>query len=231
MATAVFGKLPARRDFVTYGAPRGLLAPWETWLQAAMATGMRRLGAAWPAAYLEAPIWRVRLGPAVLGRAACGAIMASMDGVGRHFPLTLLATAEEGRSFPPPSVRADDGWYAAVEELLLQGLEDALDLDAWTGAAERLGAPATTAPPASAVAAGPEVVAGRADGDFSEAFHALTGGRDEDPGCSFLWTSGGAGRPAAVAAARGLPPPGFFIAMICGVDDPEGAAFLSEEVP
>ncbi|WP_164076542.1 type VI secretion system-associated protein TagF, partial [Stenotrophomonas maltophilia] len=47
----------------------------------------------WTAVFLKAPIWRFWCGSSVLGTSLIGALMPSVDGVGRYFPLTVLAPA------------------------------------------------------------------------------------------------------------------------------------------
>ncbi len=38
MSAGLFGKLPAKRDFVAVNAPRRFLETWEPWLQSSVAT-------------------------------------------------------------------------------------------------------------------------------------------------------------------------------------------------
>ena len=88
MTAGLFGKLPAKRDFIAANAPRRFLEVWEPWLQASVATSRQMLGAGWGETYNRAPIWRFWLGADFCGEAMIGAFMASIDGVGRSFPLT-----------------------------------------------------------------------------------------------------------------------------------------------
>src|SRR6185437_14844380 len=100
-----FGKLPAKRDFVAYQASRPFLDLWEPWLQASLATSRLTLGEEWSPAYNRAPLWRFWLGAQFAGEAMLGALMASVDGVGRPFPLTLFC-GEGGGLLPPPEIEA-----------------------------------------------------------------------------------------------------------------------------
>jgi type VI secretion system protein ImpM len=83
MRCGLFGKLPAKRDFVALQAPRAFLAVWEKWLQAGVSASRAELGADWQALFLRAPIWRFWLGAELAGAPVLGAFMPSVDGVGR----------------------------------------------------------------------------------------------------------------------------------------------------
>ncbi|WP_163111080.1 type VI secretion system-associated protein TagF, partial [Acinetobacter baumannii] len=70
----VFGKLPAKRDFVAIDLPSSVLRPWETWLQGVIAETRQSLGTDWTAVFLKAPIWRFWCGSSVLGTSLIGAL-------------------------------------------------------------------------------------------------------------------------------------------------------------
>src|SRR5580704_4058250 len=91
MRCGLFGKIQSKRDFIAVGTPRMFLAVWEPWIQSAISASRRQLGREWQPAFLTAPVWRFWLGADVCGRTVLGATMASMDGLGRYFPLTLIA--------------------------------------------------------------------------------------------------------------------------------------------
>ena len=46
MRCGLYGKLPAKRDYVAIGTPREFLAAWEPWLQGGVSTSRMSLGAA-----------------------------------------------------------------------------------------------------------------------------------------------------------------------------------------
>src|SRR5579871_4576948 len=123
MQCSLFGKLPARRDFIAIGAPREFLNAWEPWLQSAISSSRHELGKDWQSAFLAAPIWRFWLGADICGRSVIGAFMSSLDGVGRYFPLTLFACADDDAAIPPPELNAQDDWFNVAEEFLLSTLE------------------------------------------------------------------------------------------------------------
>ena len=97
MAYGLFGKVPQKRDFMSVNMPSAVLSPFETWLQAAVAASRNELGKAWQDHYLVAPIWRFWIGEHILGTTVAGALMPSVDQVGRYFPLSIMYFAEDGR--------------------------------------------------------------------------------------------------------------------------------------
>ncbi len=141
MRCGLFGKLPAKRDFIAPGVPRELLAVFEPWLQASLAASRFALGTRWQAAFLRAPIWRFWLGRDLCGGAVIGALMPSVDGVGRYFPLTLVARAEAGEDLAPPDIDPHETWLDAAEQILLAALSPDADLEQLIGALDRLGPP------------------------------------------------------------------------------------------
>lgn len=115
------GKLPARGDFVTAGLPRRFTEAWYDWVQPVMAASRRTLGENWDAAWLEAPIWRFALSPGICGPdSVLGLWMPSVDRVGRHFPLTFAALADNAD--PALLIREGGGFLAAAEGLGIEAL-------------------------------------------------------------------------------------------------------------
>src|SRR6202022_2321327 len=125
MRCSLFGKLGAKRDFIALATPRRFLEVWEPWVQACMSASRHQLGADWQNAFLTAPVWRFWLGADISGTTVTGAIMPSVDGVGRYYPLTLLAVADTAYSIPPPDLNTQDQWFAAAEEFLLSTIDQA----------------------------------------------------------------------------------------------------------
>lgn len=88
----IFGKLPALGDFLRAGLPGAFTTAWDDWVQSSMLATRDALGESWDAAYLSAPIWRFSLPAGMAGpQGMTGILMASVDRVGRHYPLTLAA--------------------------------------------------------------------------------------------------------------------------------------------
>jgi type VI secretion system protein ImpM len=218
MGFGLFGKLPQKRDFITFGIPGDILNPLETWLQTAVAASRNQLGRTWEETYLVAPIWRFWIGADVFGLNCAGAIMPSVDGVGRFFPLLALYSCEPGQSLPPPSYAPQDKWFGAIEARLLQVLEDdeqpAVD-------AILQGLPAPAFEPAElkkglSVFRGGHIWAGEADMDmpsflatiFEDDYRQVVRGR------SYWWTSGNGEAGPVLHARNGLPDPYFHTRML-----------------
>jgi type VI secretion system protein ImpM len=221
MACGVFGKLPSKRDFVAVNAPRRFLTVWENWLQAGLASSREQLGSGWQEAYLSAPIWRFWLGAEIGGAATVGALMASVDGIGRYFPLTVFAAAPDGMIIDPPTVDALDEWFGSIEASMLKVL-DATEPESPTEFAARLPAPAarprpeTPAPPVHP-AKGMAVWLAPGDG-VADVFSSL-GRHDLDQvnaGRSYFWTIGGEDYRSQVVVCAGLPDASAFAGLLTG---------------
>src|SRR5262249_22139114 len=141
MRCGLFGKLPAKRDFIALFAPRGFLDSWEPWMQGSISASRQVLSEQWQQAFLTAPIWRFWLGAEICGRTVLGALMSSLDGLGRYYPLTVFGYADPGAAIPPPDLDPQEEWFAPAEEFLLRTLEKDIAFEAVTGALDRLAAP------------------------------------------------------------------------------------------
>jgi type VI secretion system protein ImpM len=90
----LFGKLPARGDFVRENLPRDFTDIWDAWWERGMADTQRRSQEEWQAAWLEAPVWRFMLPPGLCGKnGVLGLWLPSVDKAGRYSPLTIAAAA------------------------------------------------------------------------------------------------------------------------------------------
>jgi type VI secretion system protein ImpM len=228
MPAGFFGKLPAKRDFVAFGVSRPFLELWEPWLQASLATSRQLLGEAWAEAYNRAPIWRFWLGAQFAREATIGALMASVDGVGRPFPLAIVSGEGEGL-LPPPEIEANDGWCAAAEHALLGALAPETTFESFAESVAALPQPA--AQPHVEEISGVEqlaegvVLVRGLDAQAGLAFRAARrfGHRSAFAGQSFWWTVGGEGFEALALAVVGMPPPTLFADMLTGAFAKAGA--------
>ncbi len=117
----LFGKLPARGDFVRENLPRDFTDSWDAWWQRGLGETQRRPRDEWIAAWLEAPVWRFVLPPGLCGRnGVLGIWLPSVDKAGRYSPLTIAATAPRDWA---PSVGAMMSFLAAAEEASRDALE------------------------------------------------------------------------------------------------------------
>jgi len=199
----LFGKLPARRDFVEHAVDRAVMEKWDPWLQRAVQASREALGPDWLGIYLQAPIWRFWLGPAICGRTVLGALMPSVDGVGRYFPLSLVWTGE--RSVPPPQFGGQEDWFESAEGILLGALvEDARyeDILAEIGAMPE--------PGDRADAGGDPSLAGMFNELCRDSAAEIYGQY------SFWWVPGDGAEPPRAMVHRGLPDLASYAGMIGG---------------
>lgn len=129
----LFGKLPARGDFISRAIAQDLLRPLEDWLLPLVQATRELLGSGWEAAWRQAPPWRFWIGPDILrgdwtrslraheqAGTVTGVLLPSVDRQGRLFPLVLVLADEHARLMPPPVLAAPDrDWYGACDTLLL----------------------------------------------------------------------------------------------------------------
>ncbi|MGI9354672.1 MAG: type VI secretion system-associated protein TagF [Rhizobiaceae bacterium] len=221
MSIGLFGKLPAKRDFMAVRVPRSVLEPYENWLQSALAISQNKLGFGWEDTYLVAPIWRFWIGPSVFGNTCAGAIMPSVDKVGRYFPLTIMYIGASDGSDAVPMLTGYDDWYASVEEQLLNCLREDIEVDTGT-ILLNLNEPISTngrqnvdvvrfkeglsftGQPSQAIE---EFVTSSREAYFNVAAAAR----------SFWWSKGPESGIPKLHAVDGLPDPHFFSQMLSGV--------------
>ena len=221
MQCGLYGKLPTKRDFIAIQAPREFLAVWEPWMQGGLSASRHALGDSWQQTFLTAPIWRFWLGAELCGRTVLGAFMSSLDGVGRYFPLTLLAFPDEGAAIPPPEFDAQDGWFAVAEEFLLSTLEDTTTFEAVTAGLGRLVNPSDdplVARRSDMVEFKDGLIAQLHQRSLSDVFASI---RIADyanvyAAATFWWTIGGEGFQPLAMSGRRMPPPFQFTQMLTG---------------
>lgn len=214
MGVGLFGKLPAKRDFIEYAVDRALMEKWDPWLQQAVATSREQLGQGWLDIYLQAPIWRFWIGSGIFGKPAIGALMPSVDGVGRYFPLSLIWVGED--EIPPPELDDQGDWFTAAEEILLGALVEGVRYESVQAALAQL----------------PPVRCRRAEEDHSVSglFRDLRQGSIDEyySGTSCWWVplqEDGA-TPARALLRHGLPAPADYATMLAG----EQTGWMAEAV-
>ena len=225
MQHALFGKLPAKRDFVGVRTPRAFLGVWEPWLQAAISSSRNTLSDRWQPAFLKAPIWRFWLGSSLCGVSTLGAWMPSVDAVGRYFPLALAAIADPGEEFPAPALEPQERWFEAAESVLLDALQADRTLEATIAALDRLPPLDRPAIPLAedVIETRPETFVTRAaDRGFRAAFGRLGAipAATLHRGSSFWWTEGGEDFERLCLICPGMPDPFIMATMLTGEADP-----------
>jgi type VI secretion system protein ImpM len=199
MSAGFYGKLPMRGDFVGRNLAQDFILPWDEWLQRVLQAGQDGLEEAWLGHYLNSPIWHFVLGAGLCGPAAMvGVMIASVDTVGRYFPLVVAAPLA-GRPVPALAALAAAEWCGTAESVAL----GALDPD--RGFADFESAVAALAGPEEATAEiGPgPAVAPIADGLATSLLRVTA-----DPGAgrtSLWWTDGTPEVPGVSVCTDGLP--------------------------
>lgn len=118
-----FGKIPALGDFLRLQVAAGFVQPWDDWLQASMIAAREALQDSWTESYLSAPIWRFTLPAGACGpKGMTGILMASIDRVGRQYPLTLVAPQDTADT--AISHFANTGLFERLEQIALAMLDD-----------------------------------------------------------------------------------------------------------
>ncbi len=221
MRCGLFGKLPAKRDFIAIYAPRPLLDVWEPWMQAGISASHETMRDGWREAFLTAPIWRFWLGAEICGTTVTGAFMSSLDGVGRYYPLTAFACADPGAPIPPPELDPQDEWFAAAEDFLLSTLHNDLSFGTVPASPARLAPPRA---PSTALAEGQVKMDDSCVGTpavgrpFAELFGSLRSDNHVNAyaAASFWWTLGGDAYPPFALSCRRMPSPFLFASMLTG---------------
>ena len=226
MPCGLFGKLPSKRDFIAVSAPRAFLNVWEGWLQGGLSASRVALGDSWQEIFLRAPIWRFWLGAEVCGgTTVAGAFMPSVDGVGRYFPLTIVAAAQKPHSIPPPELDPQDLWFGKAEEVLLSALAPEASFEGVVRALQALPGPIdpSGAGPAEGLvrlhdgtfltAAAPGSLPARLSAirieDYARAYATMT----------VWWTIGGEGFPPLALVGQRMPDPHLFTTLLTGAPE------------
>lgn len=124
-----FGKFPGLGDFFRLDLAAGFVDPWDRWLQEGIVAARGALGEGWQDAYFSAPIWRFTLSPGLAGAAGVlGVMMASVDRVGRQFPLTLATPFADGQTALAEHFR-HEALFLELEDIALAALDDGMTRD------------------------------------------------------------------------------------------------------
>lgn len=239
-SAGLYGKLPARGDFVVRNLKPEMVRPLDDWLQLVLRDSRAVLAADWDRVWRQAPAWRFWIGASVLegewrqgfrgqGSAAhaaalTGVLLPSADRVGRHFPLMVLLIGRTAHLVPPPVLgHSDEAWYAACEGLLREA-RIATDLIPVEAALAAL--PDPNLPPAAegmadllarralwAVGRGHEMPEGDLWADIASTDHYLAAAHR-----SYWWRAADMSGPGQQAAAA--------VVSLPGLPDPETFAFL-----
>jgi len=155
VAAFLFGKLPAHGDFISRGLDDETIEAADAAVAEAITLAALRWDDRWDDVYVETPVWRFVAAPGVLGREwTAGVFMASVDAVGRQFPLVAgfnaptLALVARGDAL----TAALDEAEALARTALIEGHSVDVVLTAFETAARRFD-PAAGGDPGEAFAA------------------------------------------------------------------------------
>lgn len=127
----VYGKVPAKGDFIGEGLSREIEDTLHSWLLQGVVTSKAEMAEQWLVRYSVAPIWHFYLGAGVMNDSAfIGVLIPSADKVNRHYPLICLKEVAFTLSSPDKLLDYDP-WFNRAEEWLLCGLEPGLAFENW----------------------------------------------------------------------------------------------------
>lgn len=125
----LYGKLPAHGDFIERGLPGQFVRTWDEWLQRVVSDSRDLLGEAWLDHYLTSPIWRFALGQGVIDKQNwIGALVPSVDSVGRYYPLTIAAPVDSGQD-PFALLANNPAACEFLEQAAVSSLQEGLNAD------------------------------------------------------------------------------------------------------
>ena len=218
MRCGLFGKLPAKRDFISVSTPRAFLRLWEPWVDAGLATSRTQIGAAeWAEVFGSAPIWRFWLGADLCGATVLGAWMPSVDALGRYFPLTLIGLPDGDKGLVSPDLDPCHDWFERAEDFLLATLDPEARFDAIVASLDELAKPNAESHDDGLVRDDFFTIIGDCAGHpLARIFAApaVTNGDYPLSSASFWWTLGGGHYPPLAWRQENMPEAMLFAAML-----------------
>lgn len=142
-APGLYGKLPARGDFLSRRLDADFIAGWDEWLQRVMRESREALGAHWLECFLSAPVWRFVVPAGMYSKTGwVGLMLPSVDRVGRYFPLTVAAPLHHDSIDVPSTLARALPWLDSIDALALEALQPELDFDVFDQRLAALALPA-----------------------------------------------------------------------------------------
>jgi type VI secretion system protein ImpM len=119
-----YGKLPSLGDFAHRRLSARFIARWDEWLLTCLAATLAEAQDSAQAMPI-APV-RFWLAPQLCdGQAMCGILVASLDRVGRRFPLTIATATDR----TPPDDVGDHPWFEQTESTVLNAIDLRMTVD------------------------------------------------------------------------------------------------------
>lgn len=219
-APGLYGKLPARGDFVSRRLEADFIEGWDAWLQRVISESREALAGRWLECFLSAPVWRFALPAGMFSKAAwVGLLLPSVDRVGRYFPLTIAAPLHQESIDVPATLSRALPWLDSIDSLALEALAPELDFDAFD---RRLTERSLPEDVAVVVSVSDDTVPLGAPQESFQVWESppdslLLDGALGRRSSSALWmTRGGETLPPCLAVCSSLIPGGHFCAMLDG---------------
>lgn len=205
----LYGKLPARGDFIERRLSDTFVDRWDRFLAEGLRAAEAMLGPDFADRYLVSPFWRFALGPGIAGEGAVAGVFApSVDRAGRYFPLTVAVDYGPGVA-ALAALTAAEGWMPFAEQLIF----DALSPDGTLEALDDGVAALAVVPP---LAATDIPGSGRMVATASLAGALVALASPESPPVLF-WTLGSVDLPPRLISFGELPPAAGFAGFLDGV--------------
>lgn len=122
LKSGIYGKLPAKGDFISRRLSHHFIDIFDVWLRTGMESSKQNLGERWLDTFLTSPVWHFALSRHICGdNAYMGIMMPSVDKIGRYFPFIVAAEVEEN-AMPIELFSDYDLWFEAAEKMALNWL-------------------------------------------------------------------------------------------------------------
>ena len=90
-----FGKLPSQGDFVGRRMPHAMVKCWDDWMRAGLDTLRNEAPSNWEQRFVHSPLWFFMSPAVVMGVPVVGVLAPSVDRVGRCYPISVMAVADQ----------------------------------------------------------------------------------------------------------------------------------------
>lgn len=206
IVAGLYGKLPARGDFVERRLSGRFIDRWDRFLNEGMVAAAGVLGERFTDLYLVSPFWRFVLGAGLASDGvAVGVFAPSVDKVGRYFPLTIAAELDAGAN-PLAALAAAESWLPAAEGLIFEALGPDSRFETLDEAVAGLAVAPLPPPPAEPGKFIPAV-------SLAQGLAALA---PPAPVAALFWTQGSATMSPGMITFGELPPAARFAAFLDG---------------
>jgi len=219
------GKIPTQGDFIQRGLPLGFTRAWDRWLMEGIAALKTQRGDGWLDGYRTAPLWRFATPAGAFGeQAMLGVMVASVDRVGRNFPLTLAAEAPPGCS-PIAALLAEAELLERMAAVAQRTISESVRKDALDAAVEEIRPNAAAQPHVEETGEALTVRGPNPEGAIAARWLE----RRYGPESSIFISDAGADGERRLIATRGAPRPSLVAQLFEGGGQPAPPLFQAED--